>query len=546
MLKSKIHIKVLLMMGMMLLTIFVFNTNTANADVNIDIGGLYCEILSEENSTMQAQINDDDITEINIPSSIQMNGKSYTVTRINRKGDGEYSKLKKIIIPNTITTIGEQAFNECENLQEIIIPSSVTTIESRAFCGCKSLKNITIPNNVTTIGDYLFANCTSLQEVILSNKITEIGEWMFSNCENLQEITIPNNVKTIKEYAFRDCTKLQKVKLQEGLNTIKEGAFDNCLSLQNITIPNTVISIGRIAFENCTSLQKIIIPDSVQTIDRDCFWKCLTLKEVSLGKGLKNLSECIFGECESLKELKIPENIKSIGSSAMQGVSDGFKVTIPKSVERFEGTPFENSSNKYYVYTTKGSYAANYKYPSNVSVILIDDLSDDENDNTQANEINNVIVGCVSMNKGMGVIIEGTQLAKTNEQYDEMYGRLKNKGYTNIIGFYELKLISGDIENGFTLTFTLGEENDGKQAIILHKKHDGTYEEFIKIIENGKVDITVTELSPFMIAIKDKTTVDRKKDDTPKTGTTAGIYFMIPVAIISALGIMAFRRKETK
>ena len=38
----------------------------------------------------------------------------------------------------------------------------------------------------------------------------------------------------------------------------------------------------------------------------------------------------------------------------------------------------------------------------------------------------------------------------------------------------------------------------------------------------------------------------RKKDDTPKTGTTASIYFMIPIAVISAIGIIAFRRKETK
>ena len=40
-------------------------------------------------------------------------------------------------------------------------------------------------------------------------------------------------------------------------------------------------------------------------------------------------------------------------------------------------------------------------------------------------------------------------------------------------------------------------------------------------------------------------TTDRKKDDTPKTGTTASIYFIIPVAVISAIGIIAFRRKET-
>ena len=41
-------------------------------------------------------------------------------------------------------------------------------------------------------------------------------------------------------------------------------------------------------------------------------------------------------------------------------------------------------------------------------------------------------------------------------------------------------------------------------------------------------------------------TEDRKKDDTPKTGTIASIYFIIPVTVISAIGIIAFRRKETK
>lgn len=39
-------------------------------------------------------------------------------------------------------------------------------------------------------------------------------------------------------------------------------------------------------------------------------------------------------------------------------------------------------------------------------------------------------------------------------------------------------------------------------------------------------------------------TTDRKKDDTPKTGATASIYFMIPVTVISAIGIIAFRRKK--
>ena len=77
----------------------------------------------------------------------------------------------------------------------------------------------------------------------------------------------------------------------------------------------------------------------------------------------------------------------------------------------------------------------------------------------------------------------------------------------------------------------------------------------LPISVNGDVATFETDhFSTYVLAEKEVTqnttntnnTTDRKKDDTPKTGTIASIYFMIPVTIISAIGIIAFRRKETK
>lgn len=164
---------------------------------------------------------------------------------------------------------------------------------------------------------------------------------------------------------------------------------------------------------------------------------------------------------------------------------------------------------------------------------------------------------------GTGVSLKADTIDESNPTYIEMTNSFWSKGNYIVIGAYDIKL-TGKYEGDLVLTFDLGVENNGKKVSILHRKADGTNESFNEVVTNGKVTITVTELSPFLLAYENTTGVetetmqdtestentnnktDRKKDDTPKTGTTAGIYFMIPVAIISALGIMAFRRKETK
>ena len=85
--------------------------------------------------------------------------------------------------------------------------------------------------------------------------------------------------------------------------------------------------------------------------------------------------------------------------------------------------------------------------------------------------------------------INGTNIDKTSSIYVEMLSKAKEKGFNNIFNAYELKLASGNISNGLTITFSLGTENNGKQALILHKKANGSYEEFTETVENGKVNI---------------------------------------------------------
>lgn len=148
--------------------------------------------------------------------------------------------------------------------------------------------------------------------------------------------------------------------------------------------------------------------------------------------------------------------------------------------------------------------------------------------------------------------INGTNIDKTSSIYAEMLSKAKEKGFNNIFNAYKLKLASGNISNGLTITFSLGTENNGKQALILHKKANGSYEEFTETVENGKVNIKVTELSPFMVALKDKTTTattpitnnNRKLDNEPKTGVVNYTLLASIIALISLGGIVVLKLKK--
>lgn len=163
----------------------------------------------------------------------------------------------------------------------------------------------------------------------------------------------------------------------------------------------------------------------------------------------------------------------------------------------------------------------------------------------------NKVIDNVAINNS-NAVINGNIIEKTNSIYDEMLSKVKEKGFSNIFNIYELKLVSGNISNGLKITFSLGTENNGKQVLILHKKDDGSYEEFIKNIENGKISIEVTELSPFMVALKNTETINtepsennnNKLDNEPKTGVHDYTILATVIALISLGGLTILKLKK--
>lgn len=170
-------------------------------------------------------------------------------------------------------------------------------------------------------------------------------------------------------------------------------------------------------------------------------------------------------------------------------------------------------------------------------------------------EIRDVGAYGTTLENGTSIAMGKLNNVDNKDIFTEMAKELNKNGCGNIIGAYELTAYGTTTDN-MKVSFTLGNEYNGKGVKILHKKHDNTYELFTTTVENGKATITVSEFSPFMIALSDSN--DRgtaaPSEDTnnttsaPNNAQTSSIDIVLYsiLAIGSLLGITYIVVKNRK
>ena len=111
---------------------------------------------------------------IDIPATIEHDGKTYTVTRIH------YA-----------------AFANCEDLLSVKLPSTVDDIWNGAFFNCPKLKTVAMTGVSCKMGSELFGMCPSLEMLDLSSHNNLSSNYFSSHfysemrCTSLREITLP-------------------------------------------------------------------------------------------------------------------------------------------------------------------------------------------------------------------------------------------------------------------------------------------------------------------------------------------------------------------
>ena len=82
---------------------------------------------------------------LTIPSSVEYNSVTYSVTSIGMGAFYKCLELTAIVIPNTVTAIGEKAFYGCVKLSLVTLLGTITGIYSNAFAYCDNLNAIYVP-----------------------------------------------------------------------------------------------------------------------------------------------------------------------------------------------------------------------------------------------------------------------------------------------------------------------------------------------------------------------------------------------------------------
>lgn len=257
-----------------------------------------------------------------IPSAVEYNNKTYTVTGIN---------------------VG--AFKNCNELNSVTIPESVTSIYSDAFNGCSALTSVNMTNGVKKIWDRAFEDCRSLTSIVIPEGVISIGDDAFSGCNRLVSIKLPASVTTIGGEAFYGCSSLTNIVLPNNITRIEIGTFYGCVSLKSISFPQNLTFIGADAFMGCNKLASIDIPTKVTEIGGDAFRACMGLTAIDIPEGVVHIYSGAFRYCENLLSIKLPSSLRNVASHVFAGCSSLLDVyCYAKTIPSLNSDVFEDSN----------------------------------------------------------------------------------------------------------------------------------------------------------------------------------------------------------
>lgn len=332
---------------------------------------------SYNTSTMTATVTgleNEDATEVVIPSNVMQNGQTYTVTAIYSHAFSNCNELTSVTMPSTITKIEYYAFSGCKRLESVSLSSGLKEIGFYAFMDCSNLKNISLPSGLEKIDFYAFQNCTSLQEVVIPASLIDISHSVFSGCKNLSNVVIEEgNLKELGSSTFESCSDLKNITLPLGLETIGSSAFQNCTSLEKIVIPASVTNISSGVFTGCKNLSSIVveegnsvydsrnncnaiiatekneliqgcqstvIPNGVISIGQNAFMGIDNLKTIQIPNTVQTLQNNCFRDCKGLTSINIPSSVKELNYSCFVGCSALVSITVDNA-----NTVFDSRNN---------------------------------------------------------------------------------------------------------------------------------------------------------------------------------------------------------
>ena len=346
--------------------------------------------------------------DIIIPSTVEYNGKTYTVTGIGYNAFNN-ADITSINLPNTIERIESLAFSDCSGLSSLTIPENVTHLGFNIVCRgdndhpLNNLKtlfyNAKHAESSQGLGGTIFcvgSDCeviigeeveclpnsflkgSEITSINIPERVTVFGDFAFYNCTNLTFIEIPKNVTQIGISAFEGCSSLRTV-IARPLTppTMSYSAFGSNRALITLFVPegcvtNYTSSSSWNGFKETLEPSRIIFVDSrvealcVERWDNDgngYLDKTEAVKVINLGTvfqgntqitsfselqffmGIAHITNNSFAGCTNLSEISLPETVSSIDESAFAECVNLTVFALPENLTAIGDNAFKNCSS---------------------------------------------------------------------------------------------------------------------------------------------------------------------------------------------------------
>lgn len=365
---------------------FLVATSMYAYDFTFKSGDYIYGVTSDSTVEVAQDASYSSLTAVDIPATVERNGKTYTVTTIADEAFRYCSKLAAIAIPTTLVEIGNDAFygtawynnqptglvyidhilykykGTMPNGMAVAIKKGTTSISPLAFEGCEGLAGVILPNTLKYIEYAAFRNCVSLTEIDFPTSLIEIDNFAFHGCTALTSITLPESITRVGYRAFYDCSELTEV--ITSARYFEDKVFHGCTKLTSITWNASQYQLycTNCGFENSApfydvrsqiksftfgtnvdtipeglcydmgELTDVTIPDNVVCIEPNAFQSCSSLKSVTFGKNLTCIDSYAFNNCVSLSNVTLPTSLNMIGYEAFMGCSEIKNITLPKGI----------------------------------------------------------------------------------------------------------------------------------------------------------------------------------------------------------------------
>jgi sorbitol-specific phosphotransferase system component IIA len=330
------------------------------------------------------------LTEVVIPATATLDGKTYQVTAVGNSAFYECDQLMSVTLPDGLVSIGNYSFSNT-GLQEMTFPTSLKSIGDGAFESCHGVKSLILPEGLESIGRNSFSNMSNLQKATLPSSLTAIGGYAFFYNMNMSSVEshiaepfdIPesafassatwDNVNYVDIYSPSSATlyvpvgtrskyesaqgwnmfaAVEEGELQEGFDGVLKYAYstagskatvipdDSYQELTGVVIPATatlggksyqVTAVGNSAFRNCYQLTSVTLPEGLVSIGRYSFQN-VGVNEITFPATLKSIGDGAFEDCYNVTSVVIPEGVEKIGHYAFSYMGNLERIILPSTL----------------------------------------------------------------------------------------------------------------------------------------------------------------------------------------------------------------------